>query len=426
MSLTRTILREKLTPGGSTDDPEEAVLDALDGSIESGEEIKYQLPGKGTIVREQDGQTRERTVAGDATALAVVTDRKLVFVLAGPDQSSRIDLSYTELKSVDADDGLLRSTLTVEVWGAGEYRFAIADASDLGAAVQYLQQSSECWDRVIAVLEDAADRTAEMGERIEAGDLEAAREKREAATAKIDRSREYLARFDIEPPTALETKIAAAERERDRTEIRTRIARAETLITEGTHYTDAREYTRAYRSFWYARDHLETAASIARSGDVTEPAEIDAKLETLETRLSHLEVRPRALARQACERAEGTDKLAVEVEAWQEAFEHYRDALTAGWGTDLEFSGDVETLRSRIETVVGTLIERRADLAADLEAEGDDCRERDPATARRRYDEALEQLEAALQLAREFRSGDPDALATDRERIGAKRYNVDG
>lgn len=418
------MIREKLTPGGAASDAEESVVDALDGYLDSDEQIKYRLPGKGGVVREKDGQTEETTVPGNGTALALVTDRRLVFVVASAEQSSRIPVTYTEIKNVDADDGLLRSKLTVEVWGDGEYRFKIADSSDLGAAVQYLQQSSQCWDRVIAALEDAHERSAEMGEQIESGNLEAAREKREAATAKIDRAREYLARFDIEPPAVLRAKIDETERERDRTEVRTRIARAETLITEATHHTETREYTQAYQNFWYARDHLETAGSIARNGDISEPAEISTKLETIENRLSHLEVRPRALAQQACERAEGTDKLAVEVEAWQEAFEHYRDALTAGWGTELEFSGDVDTLRVRIETVVETLIERRRDLADRLESEGDEHRKRDPDTARERYDEALAQLEAALQLAREFRSGDPDALATERDRLGSKRYNA--
>lgn len=424
MSLTRNALREKLAPGGAAGEPDEAVVDALDGYIDADEQIRYRLPGKGAVVRKEAGQTHETTVPGNGSAAAVVTDRKLLFVVAAAEQSSRIAISYTEIKDVDAKDGLLRSKLTVEVWGAGEYRFKIADSSDLGAAVQYLQESSECWDRVIATLDDVRERTAEMGERIEAGELEAAREQREAATAKLGKAREYLTRFDIDPPTALQTKISEAERERDRTEIRTRIARAETLIAEATHHTETREYTQAYRKFWYARDHLETAQSIARESSVPEPPEIDAKLDTLQTRLSHLEVRPRALAQQACERAEGTDKLPVEVEAWQAAFEHYRDALTAGWGTDIDFSGDVDQLRSQIETVVETLIERRQDLAEQLELAGDKHRRGHPDTARERYDDAIDQLEAALQLAREFRSGDPDAIETERDRLGSKRYNV--
>jgi tetratricopeptide (TPR) repeat protein len=422
MSLTRNTLREKLEPGNAPE-AEEAVIDALDGYIEASEQIKYRLPGKGEIVREENGQVDKTTAPGNGTATAIVTDRKLLFVVAA-EQSSRTAISYTEIKGVDATDGLLRSKLTVEVWGAGEYRFKIADSSELGAAVQYLQASSQCWDQVIAALDDVRERTAEMGEQIEAGDLEAAREKRQAATAKLDRAMEYLDRFDIERPAALRERITEAKRERNRTEVRTRISRAETLITEATHHTETREYTQAYQKFWYARDHLETARSIANDSDISQPPEISTKLETIENRLSHLEVRPRALAQQACERAEGTDKLTVEVQAWQEAFEHYRDALTAGWGTELEFSGDVDQLRSRIEIVVETLIERRKELAAMLEQDGDEHRRGHPDTARDRYDEAIEQLEAALQLAREFRAGDAEALTAERDRLGTKRYSL--
>ena len=276
---------------------------------------------------------------------------------------------------------------------------------------------------MIAALDDARERSAEMGEAIEAGDLEAARDQREAATEKLDKARQYLGRFEIDSPAALQARIAEVERDRARTEIRTRIARAETLITEAGHHTQNRAYTQAYRSFWYARDHLETAQAIARKSDLSEPAEIQSKLDTIENRLSHLEVRPRALAQQACERARGTDKLTVEIEAWQEAFEQYRDALTAGWGTDIDFSGDVDKLRARIETVVANLIERRQDLAAQLEGEGDKHRRGHPDTAREHYDEALDQLERAHQLAREFRAGDAEALRLERERLGSKRYD---
>jgi tetratricopeptide (TPR) repeat protein len=424
MSLTRNTLREKLEPGG-VGEAEEELVNAVDGYIDTDEQINYRLPGKAGIVREENGQTHETTVPGNGTAAAIVTDRKLLFVVASTEQSSRIAISYTEIKNVDATDGLLRSKLTVAVWGAGEYRFKIADSSELAAAVKYLQESSQCWDQVIAALDDVCDRTAEMGEQIEAGNLETAREKREAATAKLDRAREYLARFDIGRPTALDERIEDTERERKQTEIRTRIARAETLITEATHHTENRSYTQAYRKFWYARDHLETARSIATNGGISEPPEISTKLKTIENRLSHLEVRPRALAQQACERAEGTDKLAVEVEAWRAAFEHYRDALTAGWGTELEFSGDIEQLRSRIESVVATLIDRRQELAETLEREGDEHRHDQPDTARARYDQAIDQLETALQLAREFRSGDPEAIAAERDRLGSRRYSLE-
>lgn len=425
MSLTRNTLREKLTPGSGAAEPDSAVLDTLEGSIDATEQIEYRLPGKKGVVQEQNGNTDKTTVPGSGTVLAVVTDRKLVFVVASSEQSSQIEISYTELKAVDAKDGLLRSKLTVEVWGGGEYRFKIADSSNLGAAVQYLQQSSECWDRVVAALDDACERTTEMGEAIEEGHAEAVRKRREAATAKLERAQEYFSRFDIEP-MGLREKIAAAERAHNRTEVRTRIARAETLIAEATNHTSSREYTDAYQKFWYARDHLETAQSIARESDISEPPEITSKLETLETRLSHLEVRPRALAQQACERAEGTDKLAVEVAAWQEAFEHYRDALTAGWGTDIDFSGNIDQLRSRIETVVETLIDCRLQLAEQLEDEGDRYQRGHPDTAVEHYDEALKQLEQSLALAREFRSGDSDAIATERDRLGSKRYSTAG
>lgn len=423
MSLNKETLRNKLVPSGGAA-PGSETLDALDGHIEADEEIRFRLPGKGGVVHEQDGGADTIEVPAGGNSDAVVTDRKLLFVVAGADEGAVIEIGYTDIKRIDSHDGLLRSKLTVAVWGEGEYRLRIADATDLGAAVQYLREASDCWDRVIATLEDATKAAAEMGERIEAGRLDAARAHREEANEKLERCWGYLSRAEIEPPQPLRERIEGVEREQVRTEIRTRIARAETMITEATHQMEAREYTGSYRNFWYARDHLETALSLARQNDIPEPPEIASKLDRIETRLRHLEVKPRALAQQATERAVGTDSLRTEIAAWQEAFEHFRDALTAGWGTDLDFSGETAELKFKTEVAVGQLIERRCQLATELESTGDDRQASDPEGALEAYAEGIEQLEQALQLASEFRSGEPEQIENDLYRLRVKRYKL--
>lgn len=424
MSLTRANLREKLGSGNRSGEPSEVEIDALEGSVGREENVLYRLPGKGGLVREYDGGTEKTEPPAGGLSLAVVTDGRLLFVVAGQTEETVIEIGYTDIRRVDAHDGLLRSKLRVAVWGDGEYRLKIADSSELGAAVKYLREAGEIWDRVVATLEDVYDRIGEVGDHLEVGELEAARNHRQRANEKLERARTYLDRAEIDAPAVLLERIEAAEQELYRTEIRTRIARAGTMITEGTHQTEAREYTDAYRNFWYARDHLETALSVARKAQLPEPPEISSKLDAIETRLTHLEVKPRALAEQACERAVGTDSLRTEIEAWQEAFGHYRDALTAGWGTDLEFSGETEELRFKSEIAVGKLIEARCQLATRLETKGEGIQDERLKEALDHYEEAIEQLKMAHQLASEFRSGDADSIEAQLNSLRGKRYRA--
>lgn len=420
MSLKDNNLREKLVPGTQSEDPVDRVFGALEGAIDRNERIQYRLPGKGGVVREHDGGTDRFEPSSGGGSLAVVTDQKLLFAVDDGGEST-IEVPHTDIKRVAARDGLLRSKLAVAVWGDGEYRFRIADASELGAAVEYLREASECWELVIATLDDAYERVAEMGERLEAGRLEEADTAREQANSRLDRARSYLNCADIDPPEALVERIEEAETEKHRTEIRTRISRAETMIADGTHRTENRAYTEACLNFRDARDHLETALSLAREADLPEPPEIDSKLDKIDTRLANLEVKPRALAEQACERATGTDSLTVEIEAWEEALGHYRDALTAGWGLDLGFSGETDELRMKTEIAVGELIDARRQLASRYETEAD---RQEGDAAMDRYAAAIEQLEEAHQLASEFRSGDQEAIWEDLNRLRGKRYRA--
>lgn len=425
MSLGSNSLRDKIVPGSSSPrEPSDAVVAALEGELEDGEEIKHRIPGKNGIVREHDGQTETIEKPANGQSLVLVTDRKVLFVLAGPDRNGVRSIEYTNVRSVDANNGLLRSKLTLKVWGDGEYRFKVSDSDALGAAVSYVESASNCWQRVVSAVEEATEHTKQMGESLEEGSLDSADESRERAIDKLNRARTYLGGSEIESPKALVDRVETAAVEHQRTEIRNRLTRAETLITEGRYQADARQYTGAYQSYTDAREHLETAQSLAAEIDIPEPPAIESKLETIDNRLRHLTVRPLALAKQACERAEGTGKLTVEVEAWQEAFEHYRDALTAGWGTELGFHGDRAEIQTRIEQIVGTLIRKRSELATQHEQDGDRYSQTDPERAIEAYEAAIEQLEQARQLAAEFRAGDYEKIDGQIDWISAKRLDL--
>lgn len=419
MSDTDKNLRSRLFSTGTGGEPSEALIEALTTRFDSGEAIVHRLPGDGVLEHEDDGTETIRAVT-EHDILAVATDRRLFFAVETADSERIIPIPYTDIRAIDVDDGLLHSRLTVRVWASGTYTMEVSDTKELGRAVSYLSEASDIWQRVVAALQETRKATAALETNIEAGRIEQAREARETATRNLDRAAEKLDDATIETGE-LADRYATATGEFHRAEIRARLTRAETLMTEGRHQTDSAAYAGAYRSYWHARDHLENALMIAIENDIKEPALIQSKLDAVETSLDHLEIRPLALAKQAGERAERTGNIDDEVEAWAAAFEHYRDALTAGWGTGLDFAGNGNELRQRIESVVGSLIEARRNYARQLEAEADRHKTAEEFEhARHGYATACSQLDSARQLAREFRSGDTRAIRDQRHRVDSK------
>lgn len=425
MSDTERKLRSRLFSGETDQSAPDALVAALESHFNEDERALHQLPGSADLEHEQDGDHQTIPAATNDGVLAVVTDQRLFFGVQAPDTEQIIVIPHTDIRNVDVDEGLLRSTLSVRVWGEGRYDLEVSDTERLQAAVSTLTQASKVWQFVVSALQDAREETATLETQLEAGRPGKAHKVRETVNQKLERARGKIENSDFES-AALDERIRSTQEEQHRAEIRARLARAKTLMTEAGHQTESAAYAGAYRSYWRARDHLENALMISIENGIQEPALIQSELKTVENRLEHLEVRPTALAKQASERARETDNTADEVEAWQAAFEHYRDALTAGWGTGLDFAGDETELQARIETVVGTLIEARRAYARELETYGKDHETVESyEQAYHQYQTAREELTAAEQLAREFRTGNPDAIRDQLDRIDSKLETVD-
>lgn len=425
MSDADNDLRSRLRSSEVSQWAPDSLLRALDSHLVETEQILHQVPGSSDLEHEHDGDHQTIPPATSDGVLAVVTDQRLFFAVETQEAERIIEIPFTDVRKVDVDEGLLHSTLSVRVWGDGQYDLEVSDSERLQAAVSTLTAGTKVWQFVVSAVQDAREQRGTLETQLEAGRPGAAHEARETAARKLDRAAGKLEQSILESP-ALADRIESAREELHRAEIRARIARAKTLMTEADHQTDSRAYEGAYRSYWRARDHLENALMIAIENDIQEPALIQSELENVETHLSHLEVRPMALAKQAGERATGTDNLADEVASWREAFEHYRDALTAGWGTGLDFEGDDTELRNRIETVVGNLIDAQCEFARQLEAQGNDYETVESyERAREKYRTARDQLEEAEQLASEFRAGEPAAIRDRLERIDSTIEAVD-
>jgi len=391
----------------------QTIVDTVESELDDDEFVHQQLLGKTDhLTVEKDGQKEQLTVDGTARTLVILTDRKLLFVVASSEDTLVRPISYIDIKDVDVDDGLLRSALTVAIWPEGTYRLTISDSTALGAAVSTLTHVSQCWQYAVSMLEAANETLPAVGEAIERGELGTVRSERAVVEEKLSRARnrvkQTLDESAIEDLPALRQRIDSTETELYRTEMHARIVRAATLMSEGNQKVESREYTSAVKQLWRARDHLENAQMLARRASIEEPSVIESRLERAEHALKNIRVRPLAQAKQARERAEKTDQEEVRVAQLNEAFEHYRDALTAGWGTDFTFAGDTETIRTDLQEVIAALTRARCAYAESLIETSREAGQKPEAD--KAIDLAKEQVSAAQQLTKEFRAADEELV----------------
>lgn len=416
-SVTRTgdNIRARLferRSGGELD----ALLAAVEEAVEAGEELQYQFSGTDGLTFEREDGTEESPAAADGSSVAVVTDTSLTVAVETPNGIITERIPYTNVRSVELHDGMLTSTrLEVEIWPAGVYRFSPAGDDSLQLAVEYVERVSDCWQRVVGFLEDALEHAQTVGEAIEEGRSDDAEAARDAVAGKFDRAATKIETNGTGASAALTARLREVRHRYYRIRLEARRERAERLMRAGKEYTEARQYDEAHRRYTDARTQLERALVLDIEQGFEEGQPIQERIDEIDSRVRNLSVRPMALGHQASERAEGTDQLDIEVQAWQDALDHYRDALTLGWGTDLRFTDDREGLRERIEEVVENLVTARRQLAVVLVEDGEKYSDAgDLDTATDRVEMAHNQLEAAEKLASQYRAGDVEAIRNQR------------
>ena len=398
-------LRARLS---ETQPPADGLVDAVADRLGAGESVTRHLSGTKAI--EHDDGPLATAPGGQSVLLA--TDRKLVFAVQGPSGPDVVTVPYVDVRRVETTGRFFTTTVSIEVWARGSYEFTPTRGSDASSFAELVETRTGTWQRTVAALEDATEIAAELADRVAAGDRTGADETRDRLEAKLDRAEQIVAAAGGDVADPLAGRIEQTRESIARTRIDGQLRRTETLLEEARRQTDATEYTAAYRRYARARTRLESALVTALEWDIDTVAEIQSRIDRVDSRLEQLRVRPLALAKQARERAVRTEQLSVAVEARQAAFEHYRDAVTAGWGTDIEFAGETDRLRAEIETVVANLIADRRELA---ERKHREAKEHDAAgrnrEARDACERAREQLAAAIELARQFVAGDADALS---------------
>jgi len=399
-------------------DQQRAELVAEDILLQCGpyESVQYRLPGKGSLVHD-DEQGRNRFEATN-TLFAVITDKQLFFGHDASGETTIEPIPHADITDVSVTGRFLKKALVVDVWEGGSYTFRPADKDQLTEIRAYLDEVSECWQIIEALFDDLGQTSAALRGQIESGEIKTAQETVETAEKTVERIRSQIAVGELD--SVLGPRLADAERTLHQRRMRGHRRRAEILVREGKKLTGERAYTDAYHTYDRARKHLDISLGLAQRQGFDKPPTVTDLREHIDTRIANLQVLPKALGEQATERAKGTDHPDVAVEAWQEAFDHFRDALTAGWGTDFSFSGDRDALRVTVERTVANLINARLEYATECVNDGDDAVE-DGAHSKaiHCYREAQHQLNEASQLSNEFRAGDSNAIHAELARVTA-------
>jgi hypothetical protein len=398
---------------GTGEPGDERMGAALESRLAATEEVVYSLASTGLV--QDDDRGRLQKCGGDGGAVLAATDRKLVIVVDTGSGLETADVPYTDLKGITYEGGLLGSTLSVRIWGRGTVEFDPRRGENAADLADFVEAAGESWRLVVAALQDARQHVAPLPEYVERGDLAAARDARESARETLGKAGDRAERAPETIRAALEERIERAETDIARTRAAARLARTRALIEEGAVRTAADEYDAAAETFVRAREHVETAFRVALENDLALIEEIQAEVRRLDDRVARLAARPLERGDRARERAQDAGRPALAALAWRDALDHYRGALTAGWGTPVEFDGDRDALRLQVEWVATNLACARQRAADRLEAAADGHREAgedgDAHTCERA---ARDHLRAAERVASQYRAGDADAI---RERL---------
>jgi hypothetical protein len=400
------------------------MVEALVSRFGESEDVEYQLTSTGGLKHEEgDGDTYEKG-GGDGGTLLAATDRKLVFVVDTRSGLETADVPYTDLKDISADSGILKTTLSVRVWGRGTYSFEPNEGETAERVAEFATNGSRTWQRVVAALQDARQHISTIASYVADGDMAAAREARESARSNLETAQTRIGEAQRWFRAPLEERAERVETELSRTWTKARFERGRTLLGVARERTASDQYDQAAAAFQRAREHLERALTIAIEDGFALASDIQSTLSELRDHLDTLRERPLTFAERSRAQAQMADSPELAVVAWEEALDHYRDALEAAWGTDIDFDGDTDALRVQIEWAVANAVRERERLAAALEAEGDDHRRAgDHDQARDRYEAAAEQVAMARRLARQYCAGDAATLTDRLTRLREKAEN---
>lgn len=407
----------------STQQSDQKMVEALDSRLKDSERVVSRLSASGALVHETDDSTSERG-GGDGGVLFVATDRKLVFVIDTPTGRQTADIPYTDVKDASVDSGFLSTTVSVTVWGRGEFTLSPSSASDVEEIVSYITTASQLWQRIVAALQDARQHVSVLGSAIEDGRTDDAKAAHESALDCLATARTRAGGGPVVVRDILAERIESVDTERQRTRMQSRLGRGRTLAEQTAPVTKTGDYDGTAADVYHARGQFEIALDIAIEEGFDAAPTIQSEIETMDSRLATLARQPLARAGQALADAQAATGPETAIERWEHALAQYREALEAGWGTGVEFEGETDPLRYQIAWLVARILTLRTERAEELATEADELAWTDPEAAGARLETACTHLIEARRLAAQYRPGDAAALAERADSLRSMRHTL--
>ncbi|MFB6083856.1 MAG: PH domain-containing protein [Halorientalis sp.] len=376
----------------------------------AGERVAFLLSNKKKGVRRETDDGATVYAPGDGyRAVAAITDTRVLFVVGGSDGTSdtTVAVPYTEIEDVKPRTGMLTNGVDVWTTEGVKWHFAVRSTVDVEPAVEYLERAAVVWSRVESQLGHARRHLTDVEERLSDGDYDGARAAADTARDHVEEARRKAPELSTDRDDAVWERVHEVERRLDASVMNIHVSRAESYATEANDEWRREQYNNAYDTFLQARAEYERALDVARDHGLPEESDIRESVDTVTRSLDHLSKSPLSRAESAAERARDADAPADAAEQFEVALERYQTALVLDWGSDeRRFAGDSDEIRETIERVVGDLVHTRQRLAAYHRAAGDRLRDADrPVAASVAYENALDEIDRALGVARELKPG---------------------
>jgi tetratricopeptide (TPR) repeat protein len=379
--------------------------------------------GKRGLTRDRDDETERVVPDSGYRAITAITDRRIQFVVGGgrADGDWAESVRLSDIDRVSVDTGLIRKQLSIDVSDGTTYRVYLKDV-DTDRVVSFLEDVSWAWITVEELLDDARKSLVDASQHEKARAYDEAKAAITRARQILDEAADTTADLSSEASSGIHARIDQVEGRYRETKRRVHASRATHLVDEAERYWRDDEFERAYEQFSTARE--EYCAILDIYG--LDPDKADAmrdRIEHVDGNLDHLLTAPLRRANQAVKRASEATEAAEALAYWKTALELYRRVIELDWGREEKrFDGDIDLVRDRVVGVVDEILTARREVTdSRVERAEQLLAEDDYSAARLAFAEAMDHLEAAIELAREF---DPDAVPDLEDRLSTLEDRV--
>ncbi|MEF8827307.1 MAG: hypothetical protein V5A27_13355, partial [Halapricum sp.] len=344
------------------------------------------------------------------------TDRRIQFVVGDARETGdwAEEVRLADVESVSVESGLRRERLSVTEADGTTWSVHLGDV-DAERVETFIEDVSWVWIQVERLLDGARKRLVDASQHEKSRAYEQAKDALSTVRKTLDEGDALTDDLPAEAGSGIRERIEQVEQRYRETKRRIHTSRGTHLVDEAERHWRDDEFKSAYEQFVQARSEF---------GDVLDirglrPDKTDAmrkRIERVNENLQHLSRAPLDRANQEREQALTADDSREALDHWESAHRLYRRVIELDWGReDKRFEGDKDVVRDRVVESVDeilsvrrTIADMHCDRARQLLGDGK------LGEARRAYAEAMDTLEAAVQLAREF---DPDAVDDLRDRL---------